>query len=98
LKADLDESRTLETRVAPTQDPRLPMPGTDLVRRYQGKDVVVRVREGGFEYSGSDPPFPEFRRAPGYRHAVERIRVFRAGRQAREEAWQPRIALRPCQS
>src|SRR6185436_6686658 len=42
LKADLDESRTLETRAAPTEDPRLPTPGTLLVRRYQGKDVVVR--------------------------------------------------------
>jgi hypothetical protein len=26
LKVDLDESRTLETRVAPTEDPRLPIP------------------------------------------------------------------------
>jgi len=52
LKVDLDESRTLETRVAPTEDPRLPMPGTELVRRYRGEDVVVRVREDGFEYSG----------------------------------------------
>jgi len=52
LKVDLDESRTLETRVAPTEDPRLPMPGTDLVRRYRGKDIVVRVREDGFEYNG----------------------------------------------
>jgi len=52
LKVDLDESRTLETRVAPTEDPRLPMPGTELVRRYRGKDVVVRVRKEGFEYSG----------------------------------------------
>lgn len=53
LKAELDESRTLETRVAPTEDPRLPMPGTELVRRYRGKDVVVRVREDGFEYGGN---------------------------------------------
>jgi hypothetical protein len=52
LKVDLDESRTIETRVAPTEDPRLPMPGTELVRRYRGKDVVVRVREDGFECSG----------------------------------------------
>jgi len=52
LKVDLDESRTLEARVAPTEDPRLPMPGTELVRRYRGKDIVVRVREDGFEYSG----------------------------------------------
>jgi len=28
------------------------MAGTGLVRRYRGKDVVVRVREDGFEYSG----------------------------------------------
>ena len=52
LKEDLDEARTLETRVAPTQDPRLPIPGTLLVRRYRGKDIVVRVREDGFEYNG----------------------------------------------
>lgn len=52
LKEELDESRTLETRVAPTEDPRLPMPGTQLVRRYRGKDIVVRVREDGFEYAG----------------------------------------------
>ena len=52
LKVDLDESRTLETRVAPTEDPRLPMAGTELVRRYRGKDIVVRVREDGFEYGG----------------------------------------------
>ena len=41
LKADLDESRTIETRVAPTEDPRLPIAGTMLVRRYRGKDIVV---------------------------------------------------------
>ena len=33
-------------------DPRLPSPGTVLVRRYQGKDVVVRVREDAFECDG----------------------------------------------
>jgi hypothetical protein len=30
----------------------LPIVGTDLVRRYQDKDIVVRVREDGFEYAG----------------------------------------------
>ena len=50
LKVELDESRAIETRVAPTEDPRLPVPGTLLVRRYRGKDIVVRVREDGFEY------------------------------------------------
>ena len=34
------------------RDPRLPLAGTDLVRRYRGKDIVVRVREDGFEYAG----------------------------------------------
>src|SRR5215471_3120040 len=52
LKEDLDENRTIDAHVAPTQDLRLPTPGTDLVCRYRGKDVVVRVREDGFEYDG----------------------------------------------
>ncbi len=52
LKGDLDEKRTMEARVAPAEDPRLPMPGTELVRRYRGKDIVVRVRKDGFEYAG----------------------------------------------
>src|SRR5690242_14740280 len=37
LKTVLDESRTIETRVAPHQDPRPPAPGHLLVRRYRGK-------------------------------------------------------------
>jgi hypothetical protein len=52
LKEGLDESRTIEKRGAPNEDPRLPIPGSLLVRRYRGKDVVVRVREDGFEYDG----------------------------------------------
>lgn len=53
LKDGPDASRTLEARIAPGLDPRLPLPGSDLVRRYQGKDVVVRVRQdGGFECAG----------------------------------------------
>jgi len=52
LKEALDETRTVESRVSPTTDPRLPLPGTLLVRRFQGKDVVVRVREDGFECDG----------------------------------------------
>jgi len=52
LKEDLDETRAIEAHVAPTQDPRLPMAGSELVRRYRGKDIVVRVREDGFEYDG----------------------------------------------
>ena len=52
LKEGPDPARTSETRVSPAQDPRLPKPGTLLVRRYQGKDVVVRVRQEGFECAG----------------------------------------------
>ena len=52
LKEELDPRRTSETRAEPTQDPRLPISGTMLVRRYRGKDIVVRVREDGFEHSG----------------------------------------------
>jgi hypothetical protein len=42
LKTELDYSRTTETSVATTEDPRLPIPGTLLVKRYRGKDIVVR--------------------------------------------------------
>ena len=52
LKEERDPARTSETRVSPAQDPRLPKVGTLLVRRYQGKDVVVRVRQDGFECAG----------------------------------------------
>ena len=52
LKGELDPRRTGEKSVEPAQDPRLPIPGTMLVRRYRGKDIVVRVREDGFEYDG----------------------------------------------
>ena len=45
-----DNSRTLEKRLKPSLDPRLPLPGTPLIRRYQGRDIIVYVRtDGGFE-------------------------------------------------
>ena len=51
--ADLDESRSADARVRPSCDPRLPKAGTQLIRRYQGRDVVVLVRiDGTFESSG----------------------------------------------
>lgn len=52
LKEALDQTRTVESRVSSSADPRLPLPGTLLVRRFQGNDIVVRVREDGFEYDG----------------------------------------------
>jgi hypothetical protein len=51
-KGEMGETRAIEARVSPSTDPRLPIPGTLLVRRYQGKDVVVLVRKDGFEWSG----------------------------------------------
>jgi hypothetical protein len=52
LKDDLDEARTTDSYVAPTADPRLPKPGAELVRRYRGKNVAVRIRDDGLEYGG----------------------------------------------
>ena len=37
---------------APVRDPRLPQPGTVLVRKYKGVDVRVEVLEKGFAYDG----------------------------------------------
>jgi hypothetical protein len=31
---------------------RLPMPGTQLTRDFQGRKIIVKVREHGFEYEG----------------------------------------------
>jgi hypothetical protein len=52
LKDTLDETRTMESRISPSSDPRLPPPGQLLIRRFQGKDVIVRVRADGFESDG----------------------------------------------
>lgn len=53
LADGVDETRTLDARLDPTADPRLPRPGSSLVRRFRGKDIVVLVRaDGGFECEG----------------------------------------------
>ena len=52
LKDPLDESCTAEAHIDPAADPRLPIAGSLLIRRFRGKDVVVRVREDGFEHAG----------------------------------------------
>jgi hypothetical protein len=52
LSEALDENRTVNSRVSPTVDPRLPIPGTHLVRRFRGKNIVVHVRQYGFECDG----------------------------------------------
>ena len=38
--------------VAAPRDPRLPMPGTLLVRSYRGETLQVKVLDDGFEYEG----------------------------------------------
>ena len=50
----IDDGKSIELRVPKTGiDPRLPLPGTDLIRRYREKDVIVRVRgDGAFECGG----------------------------------------------
>jgi len=53
LREPAENGRTAEARVKPSLDPRLPLPGTPLIRRYQGKDIIVHVRpDGGFECNG----------------------------------------------
>jgi hypothetical protein len=52
FKESLDETRTMESRISPSSDPRLAPPGQLLVRRFQGKDVIVRVRVEGLECDG----------------------------------------------
>ena len=52
LKQEIDHHRATEAHVVPSEDPRLPKPGTLLVRRYHGKNVIVLVREDGFECEG----------------------------------------------
>ena len=52
LQMPLDETRTSESRCLASADLRLPLDGSDLKRHFRGKDIVVRVREEGFEHSG----------------------------------------------
>ena len=33
-------------------DPRLPLPGSFITRRYKGREIVVKVRPKGFEFEG----------------------------------------------
>ena len=33
-------------------DPRLPLPGSFVTRRYKGREIVVKVRPKGFEFEG----------------------------------------------
>jgi hypothetical protein len=42
--------RTVTSRISPSNDPRLPLPGMLLAREYKGRDIVVKVLDNGFEY------------------------------------------------
>ena len=44
------EERTATTCLSAGRDPRLPVPGTLLTRRFKGRAVVVEVLEDGFRY------------------------------------------------
>lgn len=44
--------RTKRVTVRATADPKLPPPGTRLVRRYRGRDICVTVLPDGFEHEG----------------------------------------------
>jgi hypothetical protein len=43
---------TVRSKVLADADPRLPPPGTLLVRRYKDRDVIVKVLKEGFEFEG----------------------------------------------
>jgi len=42
--------RTVSTTLDVKQDDRLPNAGTELIRRYKGRDIVVVVLDDGFQY------------------------------------------------
>lgn len=44
--------RSVTGRLRQPSDPRLPLPGTLLVREFRGRDIVVEVLDSGFEYDG----------------------------------------------
>lgn len=44
---------TATAAVAFDHDPRLPLPGSIVTRRYKGRDIVVRVLPKGFEFEGA---------------------------------------------
>ena len=45
-------TRKPQARPSSARDPRIPVPGTVLTRRYKSRDLVVKVLDEGFEYRG----------------------------------------------
>jgi hypothetical protein len=50
--AEPEKARTTTSHISNARDPRLPLPGTFLSREFQGRDIVVKVLDDGFEYDG----------------------------------------------
>jgi len=50
-RAAIPPDRTATT-VVRTQDARLPMPGSMIVKKYNGRTLVVKVLDDAFEYEG----------------------------------------------
>ena len=50
--SDQAVERTVTTPIQFSEDQRLPLPGTVLVREYQGNSLQVRVLDRGFEFEG----------------------------------------------
>ena len=50
--AQPEKARTTTSHISNARDPRLPLPGTFLSREFQGRDIVVKVLDDGFEYNG----------------------------------------------
>ena len=59
--------------VATSDDPRLPMPGTVLTRKYKGQTVRVTVLKDGFEYEGETYASLSARRQGRHRIALVRL-------------------------
>ena len=48
----LSSGSAVKGRVTAVADPRLPAPGGVVERRYKNRDIIVKVRQEGFEYEG----------------------------------------------
>jgi hypothetical protein len=44
--------RATVTGIVSDHDPRLPMPGSVIVKEYRGRNILVQVVDDGFEYDG----------------------------------------------
>lgn len=48
----LEPERTVTATIQSERDPRLPLPGTVLKRKYKGQVLRVLILDSGFEYNG----------------------------------------------